>query len=367
MNLHDSVTVTDARMTADGYLAAEARVARTGIQAYLASELGFDGDPSRIINVYRPPEEVFSADAMKSYAYRPVTLEHPAEMVDAKNWKEHARGQTGGDILREGEFVRVPLVLMDGAAIEEWKNGKHELSMGYSMDLEIIDGVTPNGEAYDAVQRNLRMNHLALVAQARGGSQLKLGDTKLEETDMTERKITTVTVDGLSVETTDAGAQAIAKLKQDLETALKTYNESVESHSEEIEDKDKQLAAKDAKIDELSDKVLDDAALDARVVERADLIAKAKTVADKDYTGKSADAIRSGAVSARLGKDAIDGKSPAYIEARFDMLAEDASQDPVRQVLRDDSEAKLTTVDAAYDARVARTQNAWKGKQKEAI
>src|SRR5690554_6543345 len=94
----DRVAVSNARRTADGYLVAEARVARTGIQEYLASELELtDRDPDTIIRVYRPPEEVFSKDTMRSFAYRPMTNDHPTESVSADNWRDVAVGQTGGE------------------------------------------------------------------------------------------------------------------------------------------------------------------------------------------------------------------------------------------------------------------------------
>ena len=63
--------------------------------------------------------------------------------------------------------------------------------MGYTMDLDTTAGVTPSGEQYDAVQRKLRMNHLALVPRARGGSNLRMGDkTNVEGHNMTEDKLT---------------------------------------------------------------------------------------------------------------------------------------------------------------------------------
>jgi hypothetical protein len=366
MNLYDNtVTIDSPRLTKDGYLTAEARVARTGVQLYRADEIGLDGDPNRIVRVYRPPDEVFSVDAMKSYAYRPVTVNHPDQMVDAENWKEHSRGQTGGEVLRDKEFVRVPMLLMDASAIREWKEGKRELSMGYTMDLDTTAGTTPEGEQYDAVQRNLRMNHLALVTRARGGSQLKLGDetTTKEGNEMPDVKLTTVTVDGFSVETTDAGAQAIAKLSKDLadERAAKVTAET--SHAEALKAKDKELATKDAKIDELGKKVMSDDAMDKAVKDRADLITTAKGIADVDYSGKTADDIRKMAVVAKLGADSVKDKSADYITARFDILAEDANADPVRQALRA-APGKKQTGDA-YDEYVERISNAWK-PQKEA-
>src|SRR5690606_13036081 len=135
------------------------------------------GKPDRpTVRVYRPETEVFSKDALHTYAHRPVTLDHPDEAVTADNWKDYAIGQTGGEVARDGEFVRVPLVLMDSKAIEAVENGKRELSMGYSAELVFDSGVTPDGQEYDAIQKNLRMNHLAVVTMARGGSQLKIGD-----------------------------------------------------------------------------------------------------------------------------------------------------------------------------------------------
>jgi hypothetical protein len=358
--LFDAVDVQGPRMTKDGYLVAEARVARTGIQLYSARELGFDGDPNRIIRVYRPPEEVFSADAMASYAHRPVTVDHPTEMVDATNWKDHASGQTGDEVLRDKEYVRVPLMLMDKNAIEDWANGKRELSMGYTMDLDVTDGKTPEGETYDAVQRNLRMNHLALVSRARGGSNLRLGDHQpTEDSTMSDAKLTTVTVDGLSVETTDAGAQAISKLTTELADARTELSDMESKHAEA---KDAELAKKDAAIDDLKGKILSDEDLDKKVKDRADLISTAKRIADKDYTGMSAEDIRKTAVAAKLGQNVVADKSPEYINARFDILAEDTHIDPVREVVRDGLKG-IPSADDAHAAMITNLENAWKGKE----
>jgi len=57
MQLTDTFTLDGVKRTADGYLAAYARVARTGIQIYKGKELGRPdlGD----VAVYRPASEVF--------------------------------------------------------------------------------------------------------------------------------------------------------------------------------------------------------------------------------------------------------------------------------------------------------------------
>ena len=182
---------------------------------------------------------------------------------------------------------------------------------------------------------------------------------------MSDVKLTTVTVDGLSVQTTDAGAQAISKLNTELADARKAQKDAEGVHAAQIAAKDQELAAKDAQIDDLKAKVFTDQDLDEKVRARADLIAKAKSVADQDYTGQNEDEIRTSAVVARLGKDAIAGKPAAYIAARFDILTEDAGQDPVRKVLRaGDVKNAVNTVEQAHDGMVNHLQNAWMGEEK---
>lgn len=364
MMLFDAAEPDNIRVTADGYIVGSARVARTGIQEYLAGELGLtDRDPVDIVRIYRPESTVFDKAAMATYAYRPVTIDHPSELVDAETWKAKSSGMTGADVVRDGEYVRVPMALMDKEAIEQWRSGKRELSMGYSAEIEMRDGVTEDGQKYDGVQVNLRMNHLALVARARGGSQLKLGDDKSHEDDPMTDKLKTVTVDGIPVETTDAGATVIARLQKDVTDAQTKLSDAEAAHKQAIADKEKEIAAKDAEIDDLKGKVMDEAALDAAVKERADLIAVAKSIADQDYSGKSVAEIRKAAISMKLGDAAIAGKSDEYIAARFDILAEDAAKDPVRKAVLKGLPT-VTTADAAYNEMVANLQTAHQGGAK---
>lgn len=356
LNFSDKVSTSAVRKTADGYLVADAAVARTGIQNYLGREVGKPDMP--IVRVYRPAEQVFSKDAMKTYAHRPMTNDHPSVAVNSENWKDYAVGQTGGDVMRDGEFVRVPLVMMDQKAISDWENGKVELSMGYSADIVFQKGVTDSGEEYDAIQTNLHMNHLALVDKARGGDKLRIGDqgkpdiiypaqmTKDEGGHMADLR--KVLVDGLPVETTEAGETAINLLKTKVADAEKASATLVSDHAKAIAAKDAEIAKKDAEIDALKGKVVDAAALDAAVTARADLIAKAKTVADQDYTGKSEAEIRKMAVAKKFGDAAVADKSAEYIEARFDIAVGDsANVDPVRSAFKGNQNNVVNLSDAA--------------------
>jgi hypothetical protein len=187
-NLVDSVEfsetydLSDAKakttITSDGYLTAEPRISRTGIQVYSGHELG---DPTLDeVRVYRPEGEVFHKAAMASLAWRPVTLDHPDANVNSRNWKQLAVGQVTGDVARDGEYIRVPLALMDQAAIDAVKSGQSQLSVGYAAKLVWGDGMTDDGEPYQAKQTEIRANHIAIVRSARGGSNLTIGDDDYE-------------------------------------------------------------------------------------------------------------------------------------------------------------------------------------------
>lgn len=178
--LYDRLTMDDAakiRYTNDGYLVAMPRVARTGIQLYRGSELGRTGDDAKkIFRVYRPESEVFHTDSMASYAHKPVTDDHPPEAVNAGNWSKYGKGQIGDEVARDGQAIRVPMVLMDGALINKYKAGKAELSQGYDCDIVWTGGTSPDGEIYDCSQANIRANHTAVVDAARAGHDYRIGD-----------------------------------------------------------------------------------------------------------------------------------------------------------------------------------------------
>jgi hypothetical protein len=342
MQLFDAVTLGEPRLTRDGYLVADAKIARTGIQLYTGKEV----DPENaqgfrdraVVRVYRSEAEVFSTDAMASFAHKPITDDHPAEAVSSKNWKAHSVGMTGNEIARDGAFIRVPMVVMDAASIQNWKDGKRELSCGYESQIVFDAGTTPEGEAYDAIQTNIRGNHLAIVGRGRAGSECRIGDQGASETGhrkapvhQGDRRMTlkTIIVDGLPVETTDAGEAAVNKLRGLLDTAATALTKAEEDKKKALAEKDKELATKDAEITDLKAKVLDAAALDALVADRAAVVGKAKALDANVVTdGKSIAEIK----RAVLG-DAVKDKSEAYIDAAWDMKTA-ATNDSVRDAIR---------------------------------
>ena len=243
MQFTDNTTLANTRLTADGYLVAEVSVARTGIQRYHSSEIG-KGDG--LVNVYRVS-------------------------IHQCNW-------------------HFDMLTITQNALQ---NGKREISMGYTAELEWVDGVTPDGQAYQAKQKNIRINHLAIVDGGRAGATCRIGDALWGDTSPNnntgEKPVATrtVMVDGLPIETTDNGATAIEKLQSDLVAQKQLTRDAQLAADTVIADKDTQLAAKDAEIDALKAKQLTDAEIDAKVAARSELIATAKAIHDADYTGKS--------------------------------------------------------------------------------
>ena len=322
------------------------RVSRTGIQTYKRSEVGLDGDG--LVKVYRPPEEVFDDESIRSYAHRPLTNDHPPVLVNKENWKKYAVGQIGDKVGREtiksGDFIRVDMIAMDKAAIDDIKNGKRELSMGYNCDIDHTAGTTPEGESYDAVQRNLRMNHLAIVSQARGGSKLKIGDNhqpQNKETVMSDQ--TNLVLDGMtfSLPTKDAAnvkalfdkqTQAIDKLKNDLKAA----KDKAEKDEDEMEKLKGEKVALEASA---KDNALTDAKIQAFVEARDRKANVAKIVGDK----------------------AVAEMSDVAIQAAYDTFKSNGQFDGLSLATVDG--IKTTTTDSAatsYNTMVNDAENAWK-------
>ncbi len=364
----DAAVVRGARKTGDGYLVAEAFVARTGIQLYRGSEIGVISQD--VVRVYRPETEVKDAASVRTYTHAPITLGHPDVMVDADNWKDLAKGEVSTEAEWRDGKLRLPLIVKDADAIRAIEDGTRELSAGYTCDIDFTPGKTAEGEAYDAVQRKIRINHLAIVPRGRAGSECRIGDADAwgasplsdagKEVLMTLRKIMW---DGVEVDVTDA---IVSKLQDKISDMSAEMKAKMEEEDKKAAKKDAELAAKDAQIADLKGKVLDAAAIDKLVADRAGLIAKATAIDPKVVTdGKTAADIRKAVVLAKVG-DAAKDKSEAYIDAMFDLLGDaKTGNDPLKDALADLSNTPVGDArDAAHQAMLDRNANAWKGNTK---
>lgn len=321
---YDRATIEGpARITRDGYFVADARVARAdNIQIYTAGEMGLtDRAATDQIRVFRPAAEVFHKDALASLAHRPITLDHPTEAVGSANWKALAVGDVGDEIIRDGEFVRVPMKVMDAAAIESIRTNRREFSLGYTAVMDASPG-EHNGQAYDFVARQFRYNHLAAVRDARGGTELRIVDErKPQESTM---KITIG--DAKDVDLSDGAAVALAvgalnSTLTDAQTQIGTLTADLATVKTTVETKDGEIVALNAK---LADAEVTPERLQALADARADVIGRAKVIAPALVTdGKTDIAIRKEAVTAKLG-DAAKDMSDAAIEGAFVALTKDA-------------------------------------------
>ncbi|MEJ5087137.1 DUF2213 domain-containing protein [Brucella pseudogrignonensis] len=173
VRFNDRATVSDYQEQPDGRLTVYARVARGGnVQVYGGYELG-RSDMSTV-RVYRPEDAVFDPNSASTFAHKYVTLGHPAGQAV---FDKDAVGWIGDEIMREGDAIRVPMVIAHKRALDAIKSDVRELSVGYSSELEWGAGVTPAGERYDAKMTNIIVDHVAIVETARGGPSLRLGDS----------------------------------------------------------------------------------------------------------------------------------------------------------------------------------------------
>jgi hypothetical protein len=172
----DRAPLERVRRLKDGRIAAVAKFARSGCYRYTGSEVG--RPDLTTVTVYRPDDEVFAADAMASFAHKAITLDHPGDAVTASNWSKVAVGFTEGRVARDGGFIEIPLMLADAAAVEAYDSGAaRELSAGYTCELVWGDGIAPDGTAFQATQKHLRGDHIALVPRGRAGSDCRVGDS----------------------------------------------------------------------------------------------------------------------------------------------------------------------------------------------
>lgn len=168
----DSLPLNQTYYTPEGYLVDRPILTRTGIFEYANP----DGSIRREL---RLPEDVFDPESLKSYKGRPIIITHDAGLVTTDNVKENAIGTILTEGYRSGDDVRAEIIIHDTVGMK--KAGLKELSLGYNLDLEETPGEW-NGQHYDAIQRNIRINHLALVREARAGESARLNIDSRDQT-----------------------------------------------------------------------------------------------------------------------------------------------------------------------------------------
>jgi hypothetical protein len=361
VNDRKSYSITHREYTDEGFLRVPGNVARSGIQEYLASELRLSGNPNRIVKVYRPPDEVFNSDSLTSYDGVDITINHPDGLVNSKNFKKVSVGFIRGDGRRtDDDHVQCDHIIKAQEAIDAINSGKCELSAGYKAVYDHSPGVTSDGEEYEYIQRQIRINHVAIVDRARAGATARIFDTHPTGGNIMPVMITIDS--GRSIDVADtANAQLVADAFDRL-FARVTTAEAAQQTAQAIAD------SLTAQMTELKN-VSSDAAITARVKEIATCQMTARKICGKDFTCDSADPIEimRSALSVKMPKRDWADKAGAYIQASFDMAAETEEEETkdaaaqLVQVAADAARGNPQTKQSPYELRKAHLSNAWKG------
>lgn len=160
-------------ITPQGYIKTTARITKGAVLQYYGHEIGLtDSRANQIINVHRTLEELSKPETLKSIDGMPLTITHPPDKkVSADDWKDKTVGHVQNPRV-EGNYIVCDVYIQDKSAIELLKDKDiRELSVGYEpADIQEI-----NGQFYHI---NIRVNHIAIVAEGRAGSDCRLNDSK---------------------------------------------------------------------------------------------------------------------------------------------------------------------------------------------
>lgn len=301
-----------ATVTGEGWIRDRPIVTRAGIFEYR----NINGTTKK---EYRPEDEVFHQDSMASLSGIPITNGHLG-IVTSRNVKGIL-----GTVLGPGERQESNLIANIIIHDPEKLNGRKELSLGYTADIDEKPG-TWNGQHYDAIQKNIRYNHLAVVNKGRSGNaRLRLdaadavqGIFSLEGNMSGEThspKLVSFRLDEIEYHASPEVIRHVNKLNEQITDHKKRFD-SLEAERDnlkkKIEDHEKELK-----------KVREDAAEGIR--ERMTLEETAKK---RGVEAKSEDTdrkIKEGVITKLRGATIkFDGKSDDYVASAFDLAIADA-------------------------------------------
>lgn len=343
MELFDTVHVTDFVLTDEGFLVANARLSRSGVQVYRVGEPSLGGHfadmgAGKVIRVHRPESEVFSAESIDSLRGKPLTIDHEDGFVTADNAEKVVVGFIGDAIERDGDHLVGRVRVTHARGIKAVENGKLELSVGYSAEIVEEPGTTPRGETFDGFQKTIRANHVSLVARGRCGGSCRVQDADDSSGKPNHRspnqmaeKTNVIDCAGTQIEVSDAAAIAIRNMVEKHDAAIEAKDSEIATLTSKVSDGDKATATLEAKLEDAesklaeAEKLITPEALDAAAQERSALVEAAHAIApDLDCSTLDAEGIKRGALKA-IEVD-TEGRSSDWLDAAFDIRAEQAGE-----------------------------------------
>ena len=337
-----------AKRLDNGFLRVDAQITRCGIFDYVLPG-------GKVRRELRPPEEVFKQDAIDSFKLVPLTEDlsglgkgHPREgFVDTKNSRRVTVGIVGEDVRQDGDHVSATIQVQDADTIKRVEAGKVFLSCGYSADTDEAPGEW-QGQRYDAIQRNIRGNHVAIVDAGRAGPSARLRLDSEEDPTVgfqidspkEEHAMRKFIIDAIEFEVSESAAQAWEK-------QAKLDGEKLAQAAKEAGEQKTRADAADAKVAELVQKT--DAAEKARadleakipalVEARVSLITEARKVlgAEAKFDGLDDTGIRK-AVIAKVDPEAkLDGATPDFVAGAYASALKTFAAKPAPATVRTDA------------------------------
>ena len=322
---YDRSPMGSVTRTPEGYIRFDAIATRSGIFIYHQP----DGS---VLRAYRPPEEVFKADSMQSFAMKPIINDHAMGVtpkITADNVRQYQIGAIGENIRRDGNFMKLTGTIMDKDGIAAVDAGRRGLSLAYDSEDVMTPGITADGLEYDYKQTNIRGNHLAIVDRGRAGDSARLNmdtaeiefkqDTK--QTFSQGERTMKYNLDGIEIDAPESVINALVKARTDLAAAITTQNTLKQDNATLKTNLDTATATADAaKAEVVNLKAVDtEKLIQDGIAARIALVEAASLVCDAaDLKGKT-DAEIENIVIAKVFPDMkMDGKSADYVTAMFD-------------------------------------------------
>lgn len=337
---YDFAPITGSETTPEGYLRVWCRAARAGTQLYRRS----DGSQVR---EYRPPEEVGAPDSLSTFGMKPATWGHPPVLLDSANTKQYQIGYSGSQVRYTNGFVEVALVITDDDAIQKIKRkDASEVSAGYKVDFDPTPGITSEGEEYAGIQRNIRVNHIAIVPRGRAGPEVRLLLDRMDSADavaaLPEHEMApqssstaspvmaTVKLDGLEIDLPAETASAVQSYSRDMGRqleALATERDELATKLDSLQADFDSLAldkeAAEGRADALEEELasfdttrIDTAELDQLVAERLDMLQRLAPAFAEDFKFDGIDeaSLYIQAYENLIGSAPREDSEPAYIQ-----------------------------------------------------
>ncbi len=165
----DNATLSNVKFD-NGMLTAKVNLTKAGVYPYLYSD-------GRLVKEAKLPEEIFSQATIDSANGAVITDNHPdinqdSGLVNSSNYSKLVKGNVF-NVKQDGLFLSGLEKVFDSDLQKRILSGEQiQVSIGFEQKTDWTSGEY-NGEKYDCVQRDIRINHIAHVEKGRAGEECR--------------------------------------------------------------------------------------------------------------------------------------------------------------------------------------------------